>query len=77
MREGLSRLLPFKGLTGETVGGYWTRTNVPEVDIIGADLNPLANAVTFAGSIKWLETEVFSHTDLWKRLTELAPARLS
>ncbi len=64
VREGLSRPLPFKGLTGETVGGYWTRTNVPEVDIIGADRSPLANVITFAASIKWLVTEVFSHSDL-------------
>jgi hypothetical protein len=64
VREGLFRLLLFKGLTGETVGGYWTRTNVPEVDTIGADRSPLANVITFAGSIKWLVTEVFSHSDL-------------
>ncbi len=64
MREGLSRLLPFKGLTGETVGGYWTRSNVPEIDIIEADRDPIARVITFSGSIKWLETEVFSHGDL-------------
>lgn len=64
VRESLTRLLPFDGLVGEAVGGYWTRTNVPEVDIIGADRDPLAKTITFAGSIKWLEAEPFGRGDL-------------
>ncbi|MDA8025216.1 MAG: ATP-binding protein [Actinomycetota bacterium] len=64
VRESLARLLPLDGLAAEAVGGYWTRTNVPEVDIIGADRNPLAKVITFAGSIKWLETEPFDNGDL-------------
>ena len=64
IREALSRLLPLDGLDGAAVGGYWTRTNVPEVDLIGADRAPVARNVTFAGSIKWLENRPFDSTDL-------------
>lgn len=64
IREALSRLLPLDGLDGAAVGGYWTRTNVPEVDLIGADRAPLARNITFAGSIKWLENKPFDSTDL-------------
>lgn len=64
IREALSRLLPLDGLDGAAVGGYWTRTNVPEVDLIGADRAPVARNVTFAGSIKWLENKPFDSTDL-------------
>ena len=64
IREALSRLLPLDGLDGAAVGGYWTRTNVPEVDLIGADRAPLARNVTFAGSIKWLEDKPFDSGDL-------------
>jgi hypothetical protein len=64
IREALSRLLPLDGLDGAAVGGYWTRTNVPGVDLIGADRAPVAHNVTFAGSIKWLENEPFDSTDL-------------
>ncbi len=64
IREALRRLLPFAGLDGAAVGGYWTRTNVPEVDVIGADRATLARNVTFAGSIKWLENKPFDSGDL-------------
>ncbi len=64
VREALGRLLPVGGLGGAVVGGYWTRTNVPEVDLAGADRGPLAGAVTFTGSIKWLDTATFDDADL-------------
>jgi hypothetical protein len=50
VREGLRRLredrLP--GGTG-AVGGYWTRTNDPEIDLVGADREPVAHRITFVG----------------------------
>ncbi|MHB1536625.1 MAG: DUF234 domain-containing protein, partial [Acidimicrobiales bacterium] len=64
IREALNRLLPFDGMDGAAVGGYWTRTNLPEVDLIGADRAPVANSVTFSGSIKWLENKPFDSADL-------------
>ncbi|MFD7161975.1 ATP-binding protein [Streptomyces violascens] len=51
------------------VGGYWTRTNDPEIDLIGADRSPIAKKITFAGSIKWLENKPFDHRDLSRLIT--------
>ncbi len=48
----------------ETVGGYWTRTNDPEIDLVGADRAPIAKRVTMTGSIKWFENKPFDGRDL-------------
>ncbi len=37
------------------VGGWWSRTFDPEIDLIGADRAPVARRLWYAGSIKWLE----------------------
>ena len=60
VRETLRRL-PESYLPAQSVvvGGYWTRTNDPEIDIVGADGGPVAKAITFVGSIKWLENRPF------------------
>jgi uncharacterized protein len=60
VRESLLRLLP-DGDWPETeaVGGWWNRQNNPEIDLIGADREPVAGAVHFVGSIKWLESQPF------------------
>ncbi|PRZ08607.1 hypothetical protein BCE75_101273 [Isoptericola sp. CG 20/1183] len=46
------------------VGGYWTRTNDPEIDLVGADRPGVAKTLTFVGSVKWLEHRAFDHRDL-------------
>ncbi len=46
------------------VGGYWTRTNDVEIDIVGADRAPIAKELLFVGSIKWLEQSPFDRHDL-------------
>jgi hypothetical protein len=46
------------------VGGYWTRTNDPEIDIVGADRSPVATRITVVGSIKWHEQSAFDTRDL-------------
>ncbi|MBB5777241.1 DUF234 domain-containing protein [Nonomuraea jabiensis] len=63
VRESLRRM---DGLPEETgaVGGYWTRTNNPEIDLVGADREPVAKKITMVGSVKWLETRPFDHHDL-------------
>lgn len=65
IRESLRRLpegyLP-KGTAA--VGGYWTRTNDPEIDLVGADREPIAKRITFVGSVKWLESRPFDSHDL-------------
>lgn len=65
IRESLRRLsggiLP-EGTT--VIGGYWTRTNDPEIDIVGADREPIAKRVTMVGSIKWKDARPFDTHDL-------------
>ncbi|GAA2124813.1 ATP-binding protein [Streptomyces synnematoformans] len=51
------------------VGGYWTRTNDPEIDLVGADRSPIAKKVTLVGSIKWLENKPFDRRDLARLIT--------
>jgi len=65
VRQSLLRL-PAGMLPGgtEAVGGYWTRTNDPEIDLVGADRAPIAKKVTMTGSIKWLENKPFDGRDL-------------
>ncbi|MBA3489729.1 MAG: ATP-binding protein [Longispora sp.] len=65
IRESLSRLLPSDSLpAAPVVGGYWTRTNDVEIDIVGADREPVAKKLFFVGSIKWLEKAAFDNHDL-------------
>ncbi|MGD9704739.1 MAG: ATP-binding protein [Acidimicrobiia bacterium] len=65
VREALTRLSPVLGLpAADAVGGFWTRTNVPEVDIIGADRSPVARSIAYAGTIKWLDSTPLDQTDL-------------
>lgn len=65
IREALMRLSPIAGLPpADVVGGYWTRTNVPEIDIIGADTGPVADRIAYAGTIKWLDTQPLTQSDV-------------
>ncbi len=65
IREALWRLTDER-LPEDThvIGGYWTRTNDPEIDLVGADRSPIAKTITFVGSVKWLENASFDHRDL-------------
>lgn len=65
VREALRRL-PGAAVPPHTavIGGCWTRTNDPEVDIVGADRGPVAERVTLVGSVKWHETRPFDGHDL-------------
>ncbi len=64
IRESLLRLLP-DGRWPETeaIGGWWNRQNNPEIDLIGADREPVAGAVHFIGSVKWLESQPFGRRE--------------
>ena len=65
MREALARLLPDANLpAAPAIGGYWTRTNDVEIDIVGADRGPIAKDLLFVGSVKWLENSPFDQHDL-------------
>ncbi|MEV8311106.1 DUF234 domain-containing protein [Streptomyces flavidovirens] len=66
-REGLYRMRE-GGVPDDSgaVGGYWTRTNDPEIDIVAADRGPIAKRITAVGSVKWLESRPFDAHDLAK-----------
>ncbi len=65
LRESLARILPAKGIpAAAAIGSYWTRKNDVEIDIIGADREPIARELHFVGSIKWLENAAFDAHDL-------------
>jgi len=70
IREALSRLLPDDRLARTepadvaVIGGYWTRTNDVEVDLVAGDRGPVAKRIGFVGSIKWHERSAFDGHDL-------------
>ena len=65
VREALARLLPDAHLpAAPAIGGYWTRSNDVEIDIVGADREPIAKELLFVGSVKWLENSPFDRHDL-------------
>lgn len=73
VREALRRLSPIDGLAdADAVGGYWTRTNVPEIDIIGADRGPVAKQLRYAGTIKWTERSPLDQADVDRLARDLA-----
>ncbi|MQA95331.1 MAG: hypothetical protein GEV11_12030 [Streptosporangiales bacterium] len=64
IRESLLRLLPnHHWPETDAVGGWWNRQNNPEIDLVGADREPTADALQFVGSIKWLESQRFGARD--------------
>ncbi|MFJ8858340.1 ATP-binding protein [Streptomyces sp. NPDC102451] len=71
IREALARRVP-EGLFPEAteMGGWWNRQNNPEIDLIGADAEPVARHVSFVGSVKWRDETPFGAHDL----AELAAA---
>jgi hypothetical protein len=67
IREALGRLSPLPGLpSADAVGGYWTRSNAPEIDLIGADRAPVARRLIYAGTVKWLDSAPLTESDLNK-----------
>jgi uncharacterized protein len=64
IREALRRISD--QLPGEprAIGGYWTRSNDPEIDLVGADREPVARHISFVGSIKWRDRHPFDERDL-------------
>ncbi|MCZ4125999.1 ATP-binding protein [Streptomyces sp. H39-S7] len=65
VRDALFRMRA-AGVPDDTgaVGGYWTRNNDPEIDIVAADREPIAKRITAVGSVKWLENRPFDAHDL-------------
>jgi hypothetical protein len=66
VREALTRLaVDDPALAGAgTVGGWWTRSNAPEVDLVGIDTSESPPRVAFVGSMKWGDRHPFDERDL-------------
>jgi hypothetical protein len=65
VRESLALLLPDGELpAAPAIGGYWTLSNDVEIDLVGADRQPVAEQLLFLGSVKWLENSTFDSHDL-------------
>jgi uncharacterized protein len=64
IRESLLRLLPEdRWPETEALGGWWNRQNNPEIDLVGADRDPVARRIHFLGSVKWLENQPFGRRE--------------
>ena len=65
VRDAIERMLPDERFgAARYVGGYWTRTNDVEVDLVGAERAARPRRVEFVGSIKWRERAPFDRRDL-------------
>lgn len=65
LREALDRVLVERPPLGDgVVSAYWTRTNDPEIDIVIADRQPVAERILGVGSITWLKRAPFGRRDL-------------
>lgn len=64
VRQALERLTPLPGL-GPTrdFGGFWTRSNDIEVDLVGVADRGKVGAVTAVGSVKWRDSHPFDADD--------------
>jgi uncharacterized protein len=65
VREALTRMSGTGSIpAANVVGGFWTRSNTPEVDIVGADRSPVAKSIAYAGTIKWHDASPLNQSDL-------------
>ncbi|MGF1653762.1 MAG: DUF234 domain-containing protein [Actinomycetales bacterium] len=64
VREALRPAPEHLPLGTAVVGEYWTRSNDPQIDIVGADRSPVASTITVVGSVKWHENRPFDAHDL-------------
>jgi AAA+ ATPase superfamily predicted ATPase len=72
VRSCIERMLPDERFgSANFVSAYWTRTNDPEVDLVGHDDEERPKSAEFVGSIKWRDTAPFSREDV----AELAAVR--
>lgn len=64
IREAVSRLAGDRIPAAEVVGTYWTRSGDLQIDLVGADREPIAKEIRFVGSVKWRDNRPFDQTDL-------------
>jgi AAA+ ATPase superfamily predicted ATPase len=64
VRDSLEQLLPDDRFgDARYAGGYWTRDNRVEVDLVGGRTASTPSAIDFVGSIKWRDDAPFDRTD--------------
>jgi uncharacterized protein len=64
VRASIEQMLPdARFADARFVGSYWTRTNHPEVDLVGSDRDHRPTKAEFVGSIKWRDRAPFSRED--------------
>lgn len=64
VRASIERLLPDERFgAARHVGGYWTRDNRVEVDLVGGTEPAAPTPVAFAGSVKWRREDAFGRDD--------------
>ena len=64
IRDAVSRLAGDQVPAAEVVGSYWTRSEDLQIDLAGADREPIARQIRFVGSVKWRVNRPFGQADL-------------
>lgn len=72
IRDSLERIDPTALFGATRIGSYWTRSNVPQVDLVGMD-DAGPPTVRFMGSVKWRDNDPFSRSDTNELLTMAVP----
>jgi AAA+ ATPase superfamily predicted ATPase len=54
----------------EEIGGWWPRSNSPEIDLVGADRGPVARTIGFVGTVKWRDSAPVTQADLTRLATQ-------
>jgi AAA+ ATPase superfamily predicted ATPase len=63
IRDSVSRLAGDRVPAAEVVGSYWTRAEDLQIDLVGADREPVAREIRFVGSVKWRDNRPFGQAD--------------
>ncbi len=73
VRESLARLSGMGSIPAATaVGGYWTRSNTPEIDIVAGDREPVARSISYAGTIKWHDSAPLSQSEVNRLVADVS-----
>ncbi|MER6970068.1 ATP-binding protein [Nocardioides sp. NPDC000445] len=62
VRDAVFRLSREEWPEVRAVGGWWPRSNNPEIDLVGADTRP-AHQIAFVGTVKWRTDKPLSERD--------------
>jgi uncharacterized protein len=64
IRDAVGRLAGDQIPAAEVIGSYWTRAEDLQIDLVGADREPVAKQIRFVGSVKWRDNRPFDQADL-------------